>query len=311
MKINIEGIKLLVEIIENNCINYDKLVEFTKTKAMKAFMEHERSFSRDISRGMIIKELIKLKKDNEYKDKYGFYIMKENISILKENLFYIEKNGDKIISEALINVFKLVPKGIKIQPNIYLYAGGIDGGFTVCRKDVFINYIKYFNSLEEFIKVIGHELFHCRIISLSNKFRSLFIDNVNSKYIYEILGKILEEGIACFIQHGNILEKDDPAGTLTKEKIKLIDKKFQELNSTLLKIKEGNIDYLGTETIDIYSIGYYIVSSLYSFYGKEALLPWIERYDYKKPIKSYINVSREARRESGFNEEIEGWLLHV
>lgn len=309
MKIKIEGIKLLLEIIEDNSISYNRLVEFTKTKAMKVFIEHERSFDRDISRTMIIKELIELKKKEEYKDKYGFYILKENLSILKDNLLYIEENCDKIISGALENVFKIVPRDIKIQRNIYLYAGGIDGGFTVYRKDIFINYINYFNNLEEFIKVISHELFHCRNISLSNKFKNLFLDNLNSKYIYEILGKILEEGIACLIQHGEVIEKDDPVGTLTKEKIKLIDKKFEELNSVLLKIKEGNIDGLGS--VDIYSIGYYMVSSLYKFYGKEAILPWVEMYDYKKPIKSYIKASREIRGESGFNVEIEKWLLNT
>lgn len=311
MKINIEGIKLLEKIFEDNYLNYDTLIKFTKSKGTKGFIDHEKSFNRDISKSKIIAELIKLEEDNEYKDIYDFYILRENVSRLKEALLYIDKNGEMIINESLSKVYNFIPKNIKIQPNIYLYAGGIDGGFTVYRKDIFINYIKYFNNLEEFTKVISHELFHCRLVSLNNKFKNLFIDNINNRHTYEILGKILEEGTACLIQHGSVLEKDDPIGTITKEKMKLIGKKFSQLNYILLGIREGNINYLEMEKLDIYSLGYYIASSLYNFYGKEILLPWIEKYDYKKPIKSYIQAMRQTGNNSGFTKEIEGWLLQL
>lgn len=311
MKINIEGIKLLEEILEDSYIDYNKLVLFTKSKGIKGFIEHERSFGRNISKSLIIEELIKLKRDKDYKDKYGFYILRENISIFKKEILYIEENEEKIISEALDKVYKFIPKDTKIRPNIYIYVGGMDGGFTVYRKNIFINYIKYINKPQEFVKIISHELFHCRTFSLGNKFKSLFTDNFNNPYIYEVLGKIFEEGIACLIQHGNILEEDDPAGTLTKEKIRMIEKKIRDLDYLLLGIKQGDINYFRIEILDIYAIGYYMTNSLYDFYGKEALLPWIESCDYKKLIKSYIKAAKKTKKSSGFTKEIERWLLEL
>ncbi|WP_312907306.1 DUF5700 domain-containing putative Zn-dependent protease [Tissierella praeacuta] len=311
MKINIEGIRLLEEILEDNCIDYNKLILFVKSEGTKGLIEHERSFNRYINKSMIVEELIKLKKYNGYKDKYDFYILKENIPMLKKEILYIKENEHKIINEALDKVYKFIPKDIKVQPNIYIYAGGIDGGFTVYRKNIFINYIKYINKPQEFVKIISHELFHCRTIPLTNRLKSLFVLSFNNRYVYEILGKILEEGIACLIQHGNILEEDDPVGTLTKEKIKKIDKKIRDLNCFLLGIKQGNINYSRTEVLDIYTIGYYIASSLYDFYGRGALLPWIDSYNYKKPIKSYIEVAKTVKTNSGFTREIEKWLLKL
>lgn len=311
MKINIEGIRVLIRIFEDNKIGYDKLMELSKTKAMKAFIEHEKSFNKNISRKIIIEELIKLSRDNDYTDRYSLYMLKNNISLVKKELLYIEEHNEKIIGEALEKVYNFIPKSIKIQTNISLYAGGIDGGFTVNRRDIFINYLKYFSKPEELIKVISHELFHCRFTPLNNKVKNIFIDNINNRYTYEIFGKILEEGIACLIQHGIALEEDDPAGTLTKAKMKIIDIKFERLNSFLLGIKEGNIDYSIIKRLDIYPLGYYIVSSLYKFNGIELLIPWIENYNYKETIKSYIKVSRETGNCSGFTKEIEVWLLQI
>lgn len=311
MKIDSEGIKILIKIFEDEEINFDDLMELLKTKAMKAFMHHEKSFNKNISRKIITKELIKLKTDNEYKDKDCFYILKENISLVKKELLFIEEDKDKIIQEALVKVYNFIPKNIKIQSSIHLYAGGIDGGFTVSRKDIFINYIKYFNKPDEFIKVLSHEFFHCRFISLNNKLKNTFIDNINNKYTYEVLGMTLEEGIACLIQHGILLEEDDPAGTITKLKLKTIDKKLEQLNNILLGIKEGNIDYFMFKKLDIYTIGYHIASSLYSLYGREILYPWIQHYNYKEIMKSYIRATRETGKNSGFTKEIERWLLDI
>lgn len=311
MKINLDGIKLLEEIIAEDRLNYDKLVDFTKTKAMKAFMEHEESFHRQINKSILIEELIKSIKDEYYMDKYGFYILKENRDVFRKSLKDIEKNQTMILERALSNVYKFVPNTMKIRPNIYIYAGGIDGGFTIYRKNIFINYIKYFNSLEDFIEVISHELFHCRDISLGNKFKNLYIDSTYDKNIYKVLGKVLEEGIACLIQHGNILKKDDPVGTLTKEKMDGIYERFQDLNNILLDIKENSLSSLRINTLDTYPIGYHIAKTLYDLLGKEALLPWIERYDYSILIKSYIEAMRQMEGGSGFTNEIENWLLHL
>ena len=310
MKIHMESIKILLNILEENKTDYQKLVKFTKTKEVQGFIQHEKNFNRKISEDIIIKEIIKLKTRTDYKDKYDFYIIKNNINIIKYNLNYIETHQYLIIKQALDRIKNIVSENIKINSNIYLYIGGIDGGFSIYGKNIFINYIKYFNKTDELIKILSHELFHCRIIPFKNKFRVfLFLDT--KKYIYEILGKILEEGIASLIQHGTTLEKDDPIGTVTKEKIKNIEEKFQVLNSVLLKLKGGNIDYLQLGQIDIYSIGYYMVSFLYRYYGIEILKPWIFKYDYNICIESYIRKAGKEGFSSGFSKEIEEWILNL
>ncbi len=43
--------------------------------------------------------------------------------------------------------------------------------------------------------------------------------------VYEIIGKIMEEGIASLVQHGRILEVDDPTGTLTSRNLTLVKKR--------------------------------------------------------------------------------------
>ena len=37
---------------------------------------------------------------------------------------------------------------------IYLFLGGNDGGFTITRDKIYINYGKYINNTEEFIKFL-------------------------------------------------------------------------------------------------------------------------------------------------------------
>lgn len=305
-----ESIKILINILKEDKIDYRKLTKFVKTKEVRGFIQHEKTFNRKTSEDIIIEEIIKLKTQADYKDKYDFHIIKNNINIIVYRLNYIEEHQELIMEYALNRIRTFIPQSIKVNSNIYLYIGGIDGGFSVNGKDIFINYIKYFNEIDELIKIVSHELFHCRIIPFKNKFK-VFFTRDTKKYIYEILGKILEEGIALLIQHGIILGKNDPIGTITKEKMEKIEEEFEVLNCVLLKLKEGNIDYLELRKIDIYSIGYYIVNFIYKYYDEEILESWIFKYDYNMPIKSYIYGIRKEGLSSGFSKEIENWILEL
>ena len=300
----------MLNILEEDRIDHKKLNRFTKSKEVQGFIQHERSFNRKISEKIIIKEIIKLKTRNDYRDKYDFYIIKSNINTIRSTLDYIEKYQYSIMEQALDRVRIFVSQELKINSNIYFYIGGIDGGFSVYGKDIFVNYIKYFNKIDELIKIISHELFHCRVVPFRNKFR-LFLSLDTKKYVYEIFGKILEEGIALLIQHGATLEKDDPVGTITKDKMENIGEKFEVLNNVLLELKERNINSLGLQEIDIYAIGYYMVNFLHRYYGREILESWILKYDYNICVRSYIHRTKREGLSSGFSKETEEWILNL
>lgn len=310
MKINIDGIKFLGEVLGGE-LNYAKLKRLTKIKGVSKFIEHEKIFNKGIDKFTLMEEIIKLKIYEDYKDIFNLYILKENLLKLYIELEFIKAHEEKIIDIALDKVYKIVPKSIDIYPNIYLYGGGIDGGFTLYGKEAFINYIKYLANMEEFIKVLSHELFHCRNISITTKLKNYLKLNIKERYLYEVLGKILEEGIALFIQHGRILEKDDPVGSLTKEKLSLVEREFKKLNDVLVEIKEGRVEYINIKTLDYYSLGYYVVSFLCDFYDKEILFPWILEYNYKSLIKYYIEGVRKNDNYHGFSKDIENWILNL
>ena len=118
---------------------------------------------------------------------------------------YIKANEREIINNALFRVYRFVPNEVPIKPNIYIIAGGCDGGFTAFMKKIYINFGKYIENIEEFEKVLAHELYHSRYLKFYKKaFLILKMSLYTEKAMYETLGRILEEGIACLIQHGLI-----------------------------------------------------------------------------------------------------------
>src|SRR5690606_8348554 len=102
-------------------------------------------------------EISKILEREDYKDKFEFYKIKRNIHQLMEDIEYLKKNKALIIEKALEKVYKIVPEEIKVNTEICLYMGGTDGGFTLNRNCVFINYGKYIGNREEFVKILSHE----------------------------------------------------------------------------------------------------------------------------------------------------------
>lgn len=309
VRININGIKHIIDVL-NGPISNEKLMKLIRSKPMRKFIEHERAMNKNVDKYTLMEEIIKLKTYKDYKDKFNFYILNANLSNLSREIEYIKLYEEQIIKNALEKVYLILPRSLNIRSKIYLYGGGIDGAFTLNRREIYINYIKYLANKDELIKVISHELFHCRDISVKIKLKDYIRFNMKDRYLYELLGKIFEEGIALLIQHGTILKKDDPANSITRAKLSFIDMEFTKLNSLLREIRDG-VKYVNIKSIDYYALGYYIVSFLYDYYKRDILLPWILEFDYKPLIKSYIMAVRELESKERFTKDVENWLMTI
>src|SRR5699024_3099921 len=107
------------------------------------------------------------------------------------------------------------------------------------------------------------------------------------------------EGIACLIQHGVNLTKDDPIGTLTRRKLVLSQEAFYSLDKALLSIKNGNPNYKLIASLDVYVLGYKIVKILYEDKGPYILDEWTINYNYKKLIKEYVYICNKKDIPTG------------
>lgn len=309
MVINIESIELLIKILEKEFLDETLYNLFIKTKGIKGFLDHQNSFGKIIERDYIKKELIKVIEDKHYEDEFEFYKLKNNIEQLKLDTLFISENNDIIIQTALKKVYKIVPKEISIRSNIYLYCGGIDGGFTINRNDIFVDYGRFIGKREDFIKILIHEMYHSRKLSIENRIIFLFkLITKKNRLLYEIIGKTIEEGIACLAQHGPILQKDDLTGNLTKRQLLLAKEQFELINRILSNIKSGRTYNKVSSHLNIYVIGYLIVSLIYREKGVFILDDWTISLNFRRIIKEYVELCDEKGIPSGFDDEIAEWL---
>ena len=310
MTLNIDSIKSLANILEQRTFDKKEFNKFIKTKGIKEFLDHQRSIDSSINIKSIEEELRKIVLDKNYMDKYEFYLIRENITQLYKDIEYIRQNGKQIIDQALKEVYKIVPEYMTVKSNIYFYIGGIDGGFTVNRKKVFINYVRYMGLGEELIKILSHEIYHSRNIPIKN--RIIFLLKMVLKanpLIYETIGKAIEEGVASLVQHGGNLKTDDPIGTLTMRNLTLVKKEFDLLNHILLDIKNNKYNRKKASELNIYVIGYHIVSKIYNTEGVLILDDWTVDLKYEAIIKKYIEICNTDKTPTGFNDEILEWII--
>lgn len=154
---------------------------------------------------------------------------------------------------------------MSFNTKINLYVGGNDGGFTINRKEIYINYGMYAGNIKELIKIMNHELYHSRNISLKDRFIFFLESLLNSNMVvHKAISKIIEESIACLVQQGPVLEKDDPTGTLTKRNLLLLKKEFDLLNQIIIESRRGIQAHKKIDMLNVYSIGYHIVSTIYN-----------------------------------------------
>src|SRR5699024_7618804 len=185
-------------------------------------------------------------------------------------------------------------------------------GFTIFMKNVYVNLGRYIGNMEEFEKVLAHELYHGRKLEWYKKFYLILKMNMdNEKPMFETLGRIFEEGIACLIQHGVKLSKDDPIETLTRRKLILSQEAFGDLDKVLLSIKNGRPNYQLIASLDVYVLGYKIIRILYENKGIYILDEWTINYNYKKIIKEYVFICKEKKITTGFRKDIDKWLLTI
>lgn len=310
MALNIDYIIILGKIFDKNTFDEELFDEFINTAGVRGFIEHENIMGRKVDHIDIEDELRKAVKNNNYKDKYEFYRIKRNLKQLKKDIEFFKDINGLAVKLALERVYRIIPEEIKIKNNIYLYVGGVDGGFTVNRKDIFINYVNYIGQKKEFIKILSHELYHSRDITLINKIK-LSIKNMSSekRYLYGILGKAIEEGIACLIQHGAILEKDDLTGNLTRRNLFLTNEQFDILNDILMDIKFGKYSNKKINELNTYSIGYIIVSTVYNEKGPSILNDWTINLEFRRIIKAYIELCNRNKNLPSFKYEAIEWII--
>ena len=312
MKFNIESIVVLEKLLKQNTFDEKEFNRFVRTKGIKGFLEHERSMNKYTSINDVRKEIKRITKSKEYKDRYGFHKIKDNILQLSEDIQYIKEKEKFIIDEAIEAVYKIVPRDMSIDTNIYLYVGGDDGGFTVNRNRIYINYGKYIGNVDEFIKIISHELYHSRNIQLRDRFIFLLETLLSPNGItHEIMSKIIEEGIACLVQHGPILKVDDPTGTLTQRGLLLLKGEFELLNQIILKGQDGIQNKKSMERLNIYIIGYHIITTVYKGEGVLILDDWTRKLKYRRIIETYIEICNRNSIPSGFSCEAKDILINT
>lgn len=305
MTINIESIVSLANILKQDTFDEKEFRRYIKGRGTKGFLNHEKNINSKTSTRKTKEELKTVVSNKAYKDEYNFYLIKENIEKLNKDIVYLEENEEYILGQVFKEVYKVVPKEMKVKSNIYLYGGGVDGGFTFNRDKIFINYGKYIGTREELIKILSHEVYHSRNISIKDRLAfSLSIVFSPNPIIPEIIGKIIEEGIALLIQHGGNLEKDDPTGTLTRRKLMFIKDEFDLLNHVLLDAKNGMSSYKKIRNLDIYVLGYYIVTTIYNKKGIFILDDWTVNLKSENIIKEYIQICKDNNMPSGFTDQV-------
>lgn len=307
LKLNMDSLVSLSNLLRKDYFDEKEFRKLIKTKGMKGFFEHQRAIEENVS---IKEELERVIYEIDYEDKYGFYIAKNNLKELENNIKYIIEHENYIVDKAIGDAYKIIPKHVGVRGKIFLFLGGNDGGFTVARKNIYINYGKYIDDIEEFIKILSHELYHSRNIPIQS--RIMFFMKANlKKYgeIYGIIGKIVEEGVASLVQHGPTLKVDDPVDTLNSRDLILIKDEFKLLNEILIDIKVGRHYHKKLKELNFYAIGYYIVCTIYNAEGVFTLDNWTVNLNYERIIKRYIEICNANNVSTGFNEDIENLII--
>lgn len=310
MALNIDFIIALVDLLDRDYFDEEVFNRFILTKAAKRFIEHENIMGRNLDSKDIKEELNRLMTYDRYEDRYNFYILRNNLYTLKKDMDYFQSHGEKVVARALNRVYRIIPESMEITTDIYIYAGGPDGGFTVNRKEVYINILNYIGEREDFIKILSHELYHSRNIPLKSRvrFNSQLIFKRN-RYAYGILGRIIEEGIASLIHHGSILFKDDITGNLTKRNLALSKRHFNLLNEMLLDIKHGNFHKIKLHSLNIYAIGYTIITAIYSHKGTPLLDQWSLNLNFRDIIKEYMKLSDINKELPQIDSNAISWII--
>ena len=310
MKLNMDSLIAFEDLVSEDIFDDKKFKKFINTKGFKGFLEYERSINIGVDIKTIREEIKNMMEFQNYKDRYGFYKARDNLFQLRDDIKYIETNKRNILDRATDKTYKIVPSDMSLNTNIYLYIGGNDGGFTIGRKKIYINYAKYIGNINEFIKIISHELYHSRNISFKNRFtfliKTLLTNNILA---HKTISKILEEGIACLVQHGPYLILDDPTGILTKRSLLLLRNEFELLNHLILNECKGIKKQKNTEKLNIYAIGYHIVTTIYKKEGVLILDDWTKNLKYRRIIQNYIEICNSDGVASGFDYEVEKILV--
>lgn len=308
-----EGLELLLKIMDGDSFNEKIFQDFINCEHFKDFIEHEKILNRKTSEESI-KENIKMaldgKSDNE---SYGFnYILKYKAHIRdKIELF---KNSSKEIEQAICErVGKYAPLDLyENKCTMHIYGGGYDYGFSEKDGECYINLALLADEIEYLEDIMAHEYYHTR----RRDFETQPYDFSKENYLKTLMYHIMEEGIATLVEF-EYEKKYDGFAFVSKDRFDKKSEYFENLDNC---IRECNLNNNYSEEIVLayfqdsipnYIIGYWIGQVLFKEEGKSGLELWNRNCDYIGSFKSFINILRRDKINSGLSKEVEDYLLSL
>lgn len=313
MKINYGALKLLLRLFSLESFDEILYGEFINTNEFKGFIEHENILGRKTTTESVKENLIKTMEGNiEAKDVYGFsYILKYKDEINKK-INELENNSEEFQKAILNRMSRYVDLDLFNDTfSINLYGGGFDYGFSEREDECYINLALLADKIDFLEDVVAHEYYHSRKRSLP----VVDYDFSKENYLKTLLYHILEEGIATLVQF-EYEKKYDGFAFINKDRFSKIEVYFKKLDECIKGCELNNnyskelvLEYF-QDSIPNYIVGYKIGQVIFRFKGKDGLKIWNRECDYLNTIKSYINICRNERINSGFSDVVEDYILN-
>ena len=319
LKINTRIIDELIQILKENYFNQNACNSYLNFIEVKGILFHDRMLNRNSNAKIFANELSKLQLNHNYKDKYNLYILKENHTKIEEQIERLKKGSYEINYELNARLIQFMPIKLMGKVNVILYGGGIDFGFVLIPKHVYLNIGDFIDNFEAMKDTLVHEMYHARKRNILKYLVSLYGDvDTKNRCFKKVLTPIIEEGIASLIGYG-VEFKCYPNSIIRENDFENNDIHFQKLNKIFKiilfsksssDIKSETKNYICTKGLLDYVIGYTIAKEIYLKYGIKGLNIWTINYDSLGIFKAYIVICKNEGKESGFTKEIEEWFLN-
>lgn len=314
MKINYDGLNILLKLLSQESFDEELYNEFVNTNDFKDFIEHENNLGRKTTKESVKENLIQtmngiVKSENVYGFDYVFKYRNE----INKKINELEFNNQKFHELILNRLSRYVDLDLfNNNFSINLYGGGFDYGFSEKENICYINIALLADKLEFLDDIVAHEYYHSRIRSLS----IADYDFSKENYFKTLLYHILEEGIATLIQF-EYEKKYDGFAFIDKERFDNIDTYMKNLDLCIRECELNNnytkevvLEYF-QDSIPNYIVGYKIGQIIFKYKGKDGLKIWNRDCDYLNTLKSYINICRNEGINSGFSNVVEDYILNL
>ena len=318
ININTKLISKLTYILKQERYNDKLCKDYLKSIAVKGIFFHDRLLYRESSCKAFKTELKNALNKNKYKEQYNLLYIKENILKIEELVSYINKHESKIEIEIIERLSEFITLESFKKVNILLYAGGVDYGFCLIPRNIYLNVSYYANNLSGLISTLAHETYHARERNVFKYLMSCYANiSPQKRYTLIVLREVFEEGIASLIEYGLSYDYNSNS-IITPEDLIESRKYFNRLNDILeiiirntsaKCIREHIEKYRKIRGKTSYVAGYIIAKDVYLKAGIKGLDIWSKRFDFKTFIQTYIIACKKNNKETGFTPEVENWLL--